>query len=249
MIRGMYSAASGLLAMLARAQVITHNVGNALTPGYKEERLQLQSFRTLFLQRLFAGRDFTRVGPAGMGVLNQRLVTNPAQGSLQETDNPLDLALQGPGFFQVQGPRGVLYTRDGTFRRNVDGLLVNADGLPVLGTAGPIPLPPGEVFISQGGAVEVNGQVVGQLALVTFDDPAGLKRVGANLFEAGTALPTPTGLGQTTIHQGFYESSNVDLAKAQADLMAALRAYEAGQRVLQLADEMNARAASEIGRL
>lgn len=248
MIRGLYSAASGMMTMLSRAQLLSNNLANVDTPGFKEDTLRLKSFRNQFLLRLFGGAQ-QRIGVAGTGILNEGIFTNHDQGQLRESSSPLDIALQGPGFFQVQTAEGIRYTRDGHFRRNAAGQVVTAAAEQVLGAdGGPITIGFGELVISREGQVIVDEVEVGQVGLVRFDQPEQLEKVGNNKFVAPpdvVAQPDTLSL----VHQGFLEQSNVDPARAMASMMVAMRSYEANQRLVQAQDEMNRQAANEIGRV
>ncbi len=243
MIRGIYSAASGLLAQMARQLAISNNLANLNTPGYRQDITSLEEYPALDLFRLFDGQP-AWVGALGTGVAAPPPMVDLAQGALVDTGRPLDLAISGPAFFAVQTPEGVRYTRDGSFSRNAQGFLVNSSGYPVLGEGGPVQLPEGEVLVSGDGTIAVGGQQIGRLLLTEFQ-PGQVRKVGANLFEA-------TGQGQppanSAVNQGFLEMANVDLAQAVVDMMAATRSYEASLRLLQMQDEILSRSVNDVGR-
>ncbi len=255
MIRGVYAAAAGMLAMLTRAQLISNNLANVDTPGYREDTLRLSTFPQQLMARLGAGG--TRpIGATSMGVVNESVVTSFLQASLRATDNPLDVAIQGPGFFTIQTAQGVRYTRDGSFRRDGNNQLVTAQGDLVLGADGaPIVVPPGLITILPDGQIrrtdDVTGQdaPVGQLGIAEFAEPAQLRKDGSNLFEDPTGLAQAAPAVASTVHQGFLEGSNVDPTRAMADLLIAQRSYEASARMISLQDGMTAKAVSEIGRV
>ncbi len=262
MIRGMYSATAGMMTMLSRVQTISNNLANIDTPGFREDTLRLTSFPQQLMARLFAGGNRV-IGSAINGIVNESMATRFAQGSLRQTDGQLDLAINGDGFFAVQTTQGVRYTRDGTFRRDGANQLVTSQGDLVLSAAGtPITLPPGAISISPEGQIRVTplidgvtgpiDQPVAQLGVYTFAEPGQLRKTTANQFEDPTGLAQATAqgaAGASTVHQGFLENSNVDPARAMADMMVAQRSYEASAKMLQLQDDMTGRAVSDVGRL
>lgn len=260
MIRGSYSATAGMLTMLTRAQVIANNLANAHTPGYREDTLRVTTFPHHLMSRLFAGGGTPGIGSITMGTVNESVATRFVQGSFRSTENPLDMAINGDGFFAIQTAQGVRYTRDGSFRRDGNNQLVTSQGDLVLDANGaPITVPPGDVTILPTGEIRVTpltggltGPVdlpAGQVGIFTFAEVAQLRKVGGNLFEdpLGQAQPAPG--GASTVHQGFLENSNVDPARAMSDLMVAQRTYEAASRMVQLQDDMTARTVSDVGRI
>lgn len=253
MIRGIYSAASALVAGLFRQELISHNLSNAQTAGFKELTTGLGEFERMALARFpegaVAGASGAMVGEASLGVVTEGANTNFAAGTLRETKQPFDLALSGDGFFRIQTPDGERYTRDGRFTRDEDGHLVTVDRNLLLGTDGqPLVVPPGETIIESDGRITVDDQAAGQIGLAGFEDPAvDLVRDGQNLFAAAESV-TP---GESTagVRQGFLETSNVDAIRAMTSMMSVARAYEAAQRAIQLQDEMTGKAVNEIGRV
>ena len=257
MIRGMYAATAGMMTMLSRVQTISNNLANADTNGFKEDTLRVTTFPQQLMARLFSGGGIASIGGASMGVVNESVSIRLSQASLKSTDSPLDVALQGPGFFSVQTAQGVRYTRDGSFRRDGNNQLVTSQGDLVLSAAGtPITLPLGRVSILADGQVRVASdaqpdvdQPVGQLGVTEFTQPQQLKKLGSNLFEDPNNLAQPNPGTLSTVHQGFLEGSNVDPARSMSDLMVAQRSYESSFKMVQLQDEMTSRAVSEVGRL
>lgn len=263
MIRGMYSATAGMMTMLSRVQTISNNLANVNTPGYREDTLRLTTFPQQLMARLFAGGGMQIIGSSAHGILNESTTTRFAQGTLKATDGQLDVALNGDGFFAVQTAQGVRYTRDGSFRRDGNNQLVTSQGDLVLSDAGtPITLPPGPITISPEGQIRVTplvdgvtgpaDQPVARLGVYAVAEPGQLRKSGANQFEDPTGLAQAAAAGPGalfTVHQGFLEGSNVDPARAMADLMVAQRSYEASARLVQLQDDITARAVSDVGRL
>ena len=250
MIRGIYAAASGMMTMLSRAQIIANNLSNVSTPGFKADVLRVRSFHQTLQARLFAGGAVMPIGPMGAGVVSEGITTLHTQGQLQQTTKQEDVALQGPGFFQIQTPSGIRYTRDGAFQRDGNGTLVTPEGFPILGLNGPITVGTADYRINRDGTVLVGTTPIDQLALVAFERPDDLRKVGDSTFEiAGPPIPVAEPATDTVVLQGFLELSNVDAAQATADLMVAQRAYEANQRALGLQDQILGRAVNDIGRL
>lgn len=250
MNRGLYTAAAGMMTMLSRVQMISNNLANANTPGYREDLLRLSTFPQQLTARLFSDGHVQQIGALGNGVTSESVVTRFVQASFKPTDSPLDVAIQGEGFFSVQTPQGLRYTRDGSFRRDGNNQLVTNQGDLVLSPAGtPINVAPGLVTILPTGEIRVDDQPAGQIAITEFQEAGQLKKLGNNLFEdlenrAG-AQPSPT----SNVYQGYLELSNVDPVRAMADIMASQRSYEASSRMMQLLDEMTSRAVGDVGRV
>jgi flagellar basal-body rod protein FlgG len=239
MERGLYIAASGMLAEQVRQDQIANDLANASTPGYKADTSVQSSFGQVLLSNTATGQV---VGPMSLGVHISQEVTDLTQGPLQQTGNPLDFALDGSGFFTVQTANGVAYTRDGQFEVNGSGQLINDTGNPVLGTDGK-PINVGNaknLSVSPDGVVTSNGKVAGTLNIVSLTNPA---KQGDTLW-SGTPGATPAA---TTVDQGYLEGSGVQPAQAMVDMIVSLRAYESSQRVLQGIDETLGKAVTSVG--
>lgn len=238
-MRGLYTAASVMLASLDYQAMVAKNLANANTTGYKADRVSLATFEQMLLSLQAEGEDAvgTGVGAAGAPI-------DLAQGPMRDTGRALDVALTGQTFLTVQAPEGPRLTRDGSLGLNALRQLVVGEGHLVLGNAGPIVLPEGEVVIAEDGTIFVDQQPVQRLALATVDDPAGLIKVGDNLFEGPSR---PATAAETQVHQGFLEGSNVDIAGTMTRMMAILRTYEAAQRVLLMQSETVDSAANQVG--
>jgi flagellar basal-body rod protein FlgG len=255
MLRGLYTSASGMLAQMTRQAIVTNNINNATTTGFKQELTSQGLFWRLLLDRVqradlpVAGATAaaTPIGPAITTAGAIRATTDHAQGSLTDTGGELDLALTGPGYFAVQTPTGVQLTRDGAFTRDAQGRLVAADGALVLGVSGPLTLPDGPVAVAADGTLTVGDQAVGQLQLLDAP-PEQLTRAGQNRF-ALLAGAAPVPATAAAVNQGFLERSNVDVTRAVTDMMSAARAYEANQRLVQIQDELLGKAVNEVGRV
>jgi flagellar basal-body rod protein FlgF len=226
--------------------ILGNNLSNAGTPGYKQDVDAVGAFPKLMLARLNAnGNSAGQVGPVGTGAGLREEKLDLAQGKLAETGKELDLALAGRGFFAVQTPDGVRYTRDGAFQRSPDGQLVTAKGYQVLGEGGPIALPEGPVSIAADGAVSVGGQQVGKLQVTDFPDGTQLDKAGDNLLAAQGGAAAQ----QVEVKQGLLEGSNFDAVNEMVDLMAASRAYQTSAQMLQITDGTLQQAVSDIGKV
>jgi flagellar basal-body rod protein FlgF/flagellar basal-body rod protein FlgG len=238
MNNGIYAASTGLLARTQELDLAAHNLANANTTGYRGEHV---SFKT---QLMTASDNASTRAVSSFGVLGLPR-TDFSQGSLQQTGNPLDLALEGPGFFAVQAPTGVQYTRNGNFHLTRDGSLVTAQGFPVLGGNGPITLPSGNAEISSAGVISVNGDVAGQLQLTDFDASVPLTALGDAYFSAPLAAATPA--SQLSVLQGSLESSNVNPVESAVGLIEIQRNAEMMQRALTtFHNEFNKIAAEDL---
>jgi flagellar basal-body rod protein FlgG len=249
MIRGLYTAAAGMLAGLARHETIVHNLANTQTVGYKADRATLRDFPSLLLHEIRGGQVGPEIGEAGTGVSLANLSTDFSIGPLKLTNHPLDLAIANEGFFRIQTPDGVRYTRDGRFHRDGDGRLITAEGNLVLGQNGPITLPDGELTVSQPGGLFVNDNLVEQLSLARFNDLDQALKDGDTLFTTRGAEPERLAADQVQVYQGYLEESNVETAQAVTEMLAVTRAYQASQRLVQFQDQINGQATTELGRV
>ncbi|MDR3742532.1 MAG: flagellar hook basal-body protein [Terracidiphilus sp.] len=224
---GYYAAMTGLVARTQALDTAAANLANVQTPGYRAER---EYFRSVLL-----GPD-SENSQLGQTVNNYGLLggdrLNLAQGSLQSTGNPLDLAIEGQGFFEVQSQNGQRFTRDGSFHRSSRGQLVTAAGEPVLSTSGQIiTLPPGAVTIGADGVVSVDGGAAGTVGVFTFPAGTNLTPEGANRYIAPEGAK-PVVAGDATIHSGSLESANEDVVQGTMDLILMQRQAEMMQKAL-----------------
>lgn len=248
MIRGVYAAASKMLAQVKRQTIIAHNLSNTTTVGFKQELFADTTFEEMLLARLEAAGDATQIGSLAAGVELQARAIDLSPGLIQETGGQLDLALSGPGFFQVQSPQGIRYTRDGRFTRDAQNQLTTLDGWSVIGARGAIKLPPGEITVQEDGAIISAGQEVDRLVLAQFPEGTQWERLGGNyLAPMDGAVGVPA--QGAKVQQGFLEQSNVDVTSTMVTMMEALRSYEAAQRVLMLQDRALGQAVNEVGKL
>ncbi|HKU69068.1 MAG TPA: flagellar basal-body rod protein FlgF [Candidatus Baltobacteraceae bacterium] len=257
MVRGLYTAASGALVAQSQADTIANNLANVNTSGFKRTLLQVQSAPEMgvYRRQIDAGNPHGTSSSAFVGALGMgaQVMDTPAvfeQGTLGQTGNPLDLAIQGSAFFAIQTPQGVRYTRDGQFSEDPTGRLVTPDGSLVLGTNGPVQLQPGggAIQIDQNGQITQGGRAIDTIALVTFGNPAQVRPEGDNRFIASNAALPARAAGGSTIHQGFLERSNANVVRSMVDLISAQRWFEANQKVIQTQDEANGWAIENVAK-
>lgn len=258
MNRGIQISAAALTPLQRAQEILANNLANVATSGFRADRVA-------FERVLAAGVDGAAPagaggaagnaapGPAGVGPAGppgigldgapERFAGAPVPlqqvdlepGALDTTNSPLDLAIVGPGFFSVQTPNGVAYTRDGSLALDANGQLVHRSGNPILGEGGPIQLAPGASFsVDADGTVRVDGAAQGRLQVVAFDDPTTLRHAGRGLLAAevpGVALEN------ARVAQGAVETSNVDAVGTMVEMMTVLRSFEANHSALMTQDQ------------
>jgi len=253
MIRSLWSAATGMQAQTINIDVISNNLANVSTSGFKKSRADFQDllYQTLRTPGVSSSAD-TEV-PTGIQVghgvrpcATQKIFT---QGDFQNTGNQLDMAIEGDGFFQIIQPNGeTAYTRAGSFKLDSDGRVVTSDGFPM---EPELTIPADTVALSIGtdGTVsallagETEASVIGNIELAQFTNPAGLNSIGRNLYlptsssgDVTTGTPGEDGYG--TIAQGYLEMSNVSVVDEMVNMIVAQRAYETNSKTIQASDEM-----------
>jgi flagellar basal-body rod protein FlgG len=254
MIRALYTAASGMMAQETNLDNIANNLANSSTAGFRRRRVQFEDlvYQTLVMPGAAASQQTTMVAglQVGLGTRTAASEVIQLQGDFSQTGNPLDMTIQGQGFFQVLLPDGqTAYTRAGSFHLDAQGNLVTQDGNPVQPS---VAIPPGatSMTVAQDGTISVTlpgqtaAQQVGALQLALFNNPGGLNSTGSNLFLATTAsgdpvIGTPGGSeGLGSIQQGMIEQSNVSVVDEFVQMIVAQRSYEANSRVVNAADQM-----------
>jgi flagellar basal-body rod protein FlgF/flagellar basal-body rod protein FlgG len=226
---GYYAAVAGMVARTQDLDIAASNLSNAQTPGYRAER---EIFRSVLLG---AEASESQLGQVlnNYGVLGGDQI-NLAQGTLERTGNPLDLAIEGEGFFQIQTAQGVRYTRNGSFHRTPDGRLVTVSGDAVLSSAGePIPVPPGEVTIGTDGSLSVDGGVGSTVGVFGFPKGTDLKPEGADRYVAPEDAQAQAVKG-AVVHQGALEGANQDTITASMNLILIQREAEMMQKALTI---------------
>lgn len=224
---GLYIAASGMVSEQVRQDQLANDLANASTPGYKPDESPQHSFGEVLLANT---QSEPAVGSVNMGVALGKTYTDMTPGPVQNTGQPLDYAIGGTGFFAVQTPQGVRYTRDGQFTVTAQGTLTDAQGNAVLDQAGKT------IKADASGAVPAN-------QLGVFEVPNAVKQ-GENLY-SGTASGKPGG----TVRQGQLEGSGVDAAKVMVDMITSMRTFQSGQQAIQAIGQTLQEAASQVGSL
>lgn len=253
MIKAMRTAASGMVSQQMNVDNIANNLANMNTTGFKRSRIE---FQDVLYQKYRRAGSATAIGSRvptelaiGYGTKPVATVRQYTVGDLMQTGNPLDLAITGDGFFQLQHPDGgTVYTRDGGIKLSADGRLVNSDGYIILPEI-TIPEDATSIAIGNDGSIQVmqvgsdEPTEVGQLELARFVNPAGLSAIGRNMLEMTAAsgdpitdVPGQNGIGE--IDQGYLEMSNVKVVDEMVNMIVAQRAYEMNSKAIQTADDM-----------
>ncbi|MFA6540338.1 MAG: flagellar basal-body rod protein FlgG [Bacteroidota bacterium] len=257
MNRALRTAATGMFAQQMNVDLISNNLANVNTTGFKKSRpefqdLMYQTIKTSGVADEGKNTDVTEI-QIGNGTIPVATLKNFRQGDVQPTNNPLDLSIQGEGFFQIRRTDGTIaYTRDGTFRVSADGELVNAQGY-VIEPGISFSSATSDISISRDGTIEVteagqSGSVkIGQLELAKFINPAGLHAIGNNLYVESAAsgkpiVASPGSEGYGELMQGSLESSNVDVVEEMISMIVAQRAYEINSKTVKTVEEMLAMA-------
>jgi flagellar basal-body rod protein FlgF len=247
MIKGIFSSGSGMQPRMMRLEVLANNIANANTTGFKRDNIFIQVMKD-------AGLTQTE-GQGDLKGLDSKEFTDYSEGSFVQTKNPFDLALQGRGFFAVETPQGIRYTRNGNFSLSIDGTLVNAQGSPVLGSSGKIQIPQPQkidetaISINEYGEVNMGSVQLGKVRVVDFEDLNQLKKAGQSLFVTDAAeKPVNLDGHKTQVRQGFLEESNVEGIEEMIQLVELARSFETDQRTIQSQDTTLERA-MDVGRL
>lgn len=246
MVKGLYTAYSGLTVQQKRLDVVSNNLANATTTGYKKEGLTTQSFNDVYgikVKDETVGYINQNIGTLNLGAKVGESFRNWDQGSIQNTGNTFDFALSGSGLFSISftsktGETSTLYTRDGSFQMNRDGYLVTKDGDFVLGEGGPIQLPTDfdKLTVEESGEIYADGQFVDKLAIVDFEDYDYIEAYGENLYRAvdGATQTEPT----AKVNQGYLEASNINVVTEMVDMISIARDFESNQKIMNTIDEM-----------
>lgn len=285
MSKGIWSAVSGSLAQSQRMEVTANNLANVNTTGFKRDEA---SFRKVLSnaeaaidkedipRKLYQEKDFYKLdGRDKAYVVVDEIATDFSQGRLKITNNPLDVAVNGPGFFEVLTPQGVRYTRNGSFQLSANGTLVNSDGNPVLSPAPPLALddegnplpgqadptteeilaraitlePSGAISIANDGTISRGAQVLGQLSVVEFVDPKLMTKEGSSLYRNDILANILPVVNQSAVKQGAIEVSNVNAVKELTNMLKATRLFEANQNLVRSYGDLEAAAVRDIGKL
>lgn len=279
MLRGLYTAATGMMTEQIRTDTIANNLANVNTNGYKKDEMISEEFESVLLHRINddsqqgsildlqnidtarkyllkgtvaadEGGTAPSIGSLGRGAKVAEIAVVRDQGALENTGNKLDLAITGDGYFSVNTPQGVRYTRDGNFYRSAAGQLVTANNQAVLNTTGQaINLPPdtADINIGADGTVNAGGQNLGQIGLAGFADRGALLKEGDNLYRPQNGAQPQQAAG--SIQQGWLERSNVNVAREMVELINNYRTYEADSKALVTQDSLLDKAVNDVGRV
>lgn len=281
MVRGLYTGASGMQAQMHRMDALSNNLANVNTTGYKKDTSVQKAFPELLLRRINDngvhkfpfGTDDTApvIGKLGTGVEYNESFTVFKQGSLKETSNPFDVALEDKGFFTIDTPYGERYTRNGSFTLGKEGMLLTKEGYPVMGEEGPIYIKKNNFIIDRDGNVYQNGELsddpklmvsmesndwkdtekVDRIKVVGFDNDRFIKKMGGSLWgstETSGQAEILDGKNRPKVSQGFLESSNVNPVNEMVNLITVNRAYEANQKVISTQDNLTGKLINNVAR-
>lgn len=243
---GMLDAVRGCLKEEMRMDVISNNLANAIVIGFKKDKVSFQEI----LER--ANNEGNQAGRKGAGPFDSALInikTDLSQGGARFTQNALDLAISGKGFFKENTPEGIRYTRKGNFSLDAEGTLVTQEGFRVMGAGGPIIISGIETHVDSQGVIKIDGSDTGRIDVVDFENYEDLIKEGKSMFRknfnAREMAPPP----ETKIQQGYVELSNVNVADEMVQMIHSLRAFESYQKAIQVLDGLNNRAINEVSRL
>ncbi|MBU0729632.1 MAG: flagellar basal-body rod protein FlgF [Proteobacteria bacterium] len=234
---GLIESVETMLRQENRLSQVANNLANVDTTGFKKENVT-------FWEMLYkASGNRHRVGKGA------KIITDHQQGPTQLTGNPLDIAINGEGYFKIQTQRGMRYTRDGNFHKNSQGQVTTSNGDLLMGQGGAITIEGGIVTIDNQGSVYVDGNLADQLAIVTFADTNGLEKEGLNMYRTKSADVQEQTPEEYTLEQGYLEESNVNTVKEMTEMIELQRVFEAQQKVIRTIDEINDEAIRRVGKL
>ncbi len=253
MFRGLYTAYTGMRTQQQKMDAISNNLANVDTAGYKKDTMVQNSFKEILTYKINDPElsHSENIGKMSLGVRVSQVYTDFLQGSLKQTNEQNNLAIQGTGFFKVgqlndEGTMDVKFTRDGSFNLNQQGELVTNDGLFVLGGEdSPITLGLGDYRINKSGSIYQSDQLVGQMQVMDFEDLQSLRKEGSSLYRTTDASVEKAFEG--TVQQGFIETSNANSIQEMVEMIATSRSYEANQKIIQTYDATMDKVVNSVG--
>jgi len=244
MIKGIYTSASGMQYLQLKQEVITNNLANISTTGFKKEGVFRKTLIDMEKVLRMNSTDFVNLDEV------DEVRTDYSQGSFKVTNNPLDFAIEGDGFFVVETLNGIRYTRNGNFLIDGDNYLVTTHGYRILNENNlPIQITDGDVFIGDDGSVMINGEIVSVLNITDFPKPYNLLKMGDGLFEDLSGAGLTPDFDTYRIRQGVLEDSNVNVIEEMAKMINTIRDFETNQKLILAQDQTLDRAVNEVGRL
>ncbi len=255
MVRGLYTAWSGMNNEQKRLDVIANNIANAATTGFKQEGVTSQTFDDMLAVKIrdSSARKDEIIGKMTLGVKVGEVYTNHRQGSLRPTGNTFDLALDGTGFFSMRvvdtaGESHIRYTRAGNFTITQEGYVTDADGNRLQSEAGDLIVPTdAEILFDTDGSVYANGELIDTVTLTDFEDYDYLKKFADTMYEPVDGATEIEAVG--ALRQGYLEQSNVNVVKEMTQMIAITRAYEANQKIIQTMDSTLDQSVNSVGRV
>lgn len=255
MLRGLYTAYTGMLAQQQRMDLVSNNLANINTNGFKKDQAALASFSEVYTSRINDSATGlpTQIGKMSLGVRIDEVYTDHSQGSMKQTDDPFNIAIQGSGMIAVgelQGDGSFVekYTRDGSFILDQKGQLVTQDGYFILSEdSEPIQLPSDNVRINSDASIYGDETLIGRIKLVDFEDMKTLRKQGDNLYNTTESSVVKAFAG--TVEQGFLESSNVNSIEEMINMISVMRTYESSQKVITTYDATLEKAVNSVGAL
>ncbi len=261
MKRGLYTASTGMTTQMQRMDVISNNLANVNTTGFKRDDVTIRSFDDIMIERLNEPKDAygsphfnAQVGELGFGVTIDKVSTDFTTGSHIMTESPLDFALDGDAFFTISVPQSdgtekEFYTRNGSFKLTSDGYLVTSQGYKVMGQNGAINLGEYQAVpsVAKNGDIVMGDEMIDKLKIVSFEDVTELRKTTDDYY-AATERAVQTNSKEFTVRQGYLESSNVNSVREMVEMISLQRNYEANQKTIQTEDSIMSKVANDIGR-
>ncbi len=249
MMEGMKMATQGMIALQQQQEIVSNNLANVGTAGFRKDVMDVTSFSQIMDKQNAKQVGFLQTS-GGMdveGMLHTSTRTSHSQGSLKMTGSQFDMALDdnGKGFFTIQTPNGIRFTRNGAFRLATDGHLVTQDGSRVLGSKGPVKIDGKSFKVDDRGIISVDNKEVDRFLITEFDDPNRLKKEGTNNFAASDGFKISTDF---SVKQGYIEMANVNIVREMVGMMQVMRTFEANQKVLNAQDGALKKSVNEVGK-
>lgn len=251
MIKGIYTAASGMMLGMSRQDALANNLANVNTSGYKKDVLVSSAFPGMLISRIEnqngeGTAKKTPIGNLNSGACIGQIFTDLSKGNLKRTENPLDLALGSASYFVLESSDGERFTRNGEFKLGAEGLLCDVSGNPVLDINDEYIYIEDQFTVDKYGNIMASGEYLTTLKIASFEEPGSLRKVGYNLMESNDGYTLDE---NPEVLQNYVETSNVDAVKEMVELIKATRSYESLQKVIQAEDETLGTAIQQVGRV